>query len=75
MTSGESTSGLRARCSWSATSLTDSRGKQLAGTAFVDAVAEGDENIFVDQPKLGVVRDLKRAARRAAADRARSGED
>jgi phosphoglycolate phosphatase-like HAD superfamily hydrolase len=39
--------------------LTDSRAAAEAGTAFVGRVAEGDENIFVDQPKLGVVRDLK----------------
>lgn len=39
--------------------LTDSRGASLAGTAFVGRVAEGDENIFVDQPKLGVVKDLR----------------
>jgi phosphoglycolate phosphatase-like HAD superfamily hydrolase len=38
--------------------LTDSRAAVLAGTAFVGRVAEGDENIFVDQPNLGVVRDL-----------------
>jgi len=38
--------------------LTDSRAAAEAGTAFVGRVAEGDENIFADQPKLGVVRDL-----------------
>jgi phosphoglycolate phosphatase-like HAD superfamily hydrolase len=38
--------------------LTDSNAAAKAGTAFVGRVAEGDEDIFVDQPKLGVVRDL-----------------
>jgi phosphoglycolate phosphatase-like HAD superfamily hydrolase len=38
--------------------LTDSRAAAKAGTAFVGRVAEGGEDIFVDQPKLGVVRDL-----------------
>jgi|HubBroStandDraft_1064217.scaffolds.fasta_scaffold02585_4 phosphoglycolate phosphatase-like HAD superfamily hydrolase len=38
--------------------LTDSRAAAKAGTAFVGRVAEGDADIFAEQPKLGVVRDL-----------------
>lgn len=38
--------------------LTDSRAAAEAGTGFVGRVGAGDPDIFVDQPKLGVVRDL-----------------
>ncbi len=36
----------------------DIRTGAKAGKAFVGRVAEGDPDIFADQPKLGVVRDL-----------------